>query len=104
MTTPSIAALMASAELGDKTAEESLFSSLYDELHRLAKRQIARQGAGLVLGPTTLLHEAYLALSEKESAAFPDRARFIGYAARAMRGSSSTLPASATHKSGGASS
>ena len=86
MSTQSIAALIATAELGDRASNQSLFSSLYDELHRLAKRQIARQGAALLLSPTTLLHEAYLALSEKEAAAFPDRARFIGYAARAMRG------------------
>jgi RNA polymerase sigma factor (TIGR02999 family) len=38
------------------------------------------------LTPTTLLHEAYLELAERRDLAFPDRARFLGYAARAMRG------------------
>jgi RNA polymerase sigma factor (TIGR02999 family) len=35
---------------------------------------------------TTLLHEAYLDMAERDGAAFPDRARFMGYAARVMRG------------------
>jgi RNA polymerase sigma factor (TIGR02999 family) len=86
VTTPTVGSLIASAELGDKSVGERLFSRLYDELHRLAKRQIARHGAALALGPTTLLHEAYFALSEKDSGEFPDRARFMGYASRAMRG------------------
>jgi RNA polymerase sigma factor (TIGR02999 family) len=37
------------------------------------------------LSPTTLLHEAYLAMSGRD-APFPDRERFMGYAARVMRG------------------
>jgi len=38
------------------------------------------------LGTTTLLHQAYINMSDQEnSPAFPDRARFIGYAARVMR-------------------
>ena len=36
--------------------------------------------------PTILLHEAYLGLAERPDLAFPDRAHFLGYAARAMRG------------------
>ena len=64
---------------------EALFQSLYDELHRLAQRQL-RRGAGVSLSATTLLHEAYLDLSERDPARYPDRARFMGYAARAMRG------------------
>ena len=38
------------------------------------------------LSPTTLLHETYLSLSSGRPAAFPDRARFLAYASRAMRG------------------
>ncbi len=40
----------------------------------------------MTLGATTLLHEAYLDISDREGVAFPDRNRFMGYAARAMRG------------------
>jgi RNA polymerase sigma factor (TIGR02999 family) len=38
------------------------------------------------MGATTLLHEAFINMSERDAIAFPDRARFMAYAARAMRG------------------
>jgi len=41
---------------------------------------------GTQLGVTTLLHEAYLDIAGRESVRFPDRARFMGYSARVMRG------------------
>jgi RNA polymerase sigma factor (TIGR02999 family) len=78
--------LIASAERGDAGAMDALFTTLYSELHRMAQRQLARTGAGGTLGVTTLLHEAYLDLSKHDGAAFPDRARFMAYAARVMRG------------------
>lgn len=65
---------------------EDLFSSLYRELHSLAERQLHRQGRGMTLGATTLLHELYLNLADRTRIQFPDRARFLGYASRAMRG------------------
>ena len=45
-----------------------------------------RGGGQLSLGATTLLHEAYLDMSGRAGTAFPDRPRFMGYAARVMRG------------------
>ena len=81
-----ISALMGAAERGDGAAADALFSALYAELHRLAKRELARQGAAVSLGATTLLHEAYLDMSARSGPSFPDRARFMGYAARVMRG------------------
>jgi len=80
-----IGSLIASAERGDHTAADALFAALYSELHRLAGRQLARGGGGLTLGTTTLLHEAYLNIARQEGAEFPDRARFMGYAAKVMR-------------------
>ncbi len=71
---------------GDATAAQQLFVVLYDELHRLAKRQLARNGGGLTLGTTTLLHEAYLNFAERSGMRFDDRGHFMAYAARAMRG------------------
>jgi RNA polymerase sigma factor (TIGR02999 family) len=54
-------------------------------LHSLAQRQL-RRNSSLTLSPTTLLHETYLDMSSRGSASFPDRARFLAYASRAMRG------------------
>ena len=84
--TTTISALVTSAERGDKGGAEALFAALYSELHRLAKRELARRGAGPSLGVTTLLHEAYLDMSARDAGSFPDRARFMGYASRVMRG------------------
>jgi len=79
-----LTALVASAEQGDHAAADALFTVLYDELHRMARRELGR--GGVTLGPTTLLHEAYLDISAREGTAFPDRYRFMGYACRVMRG------------------
>lgn len=81
-----LAALIREADTGDTAAAERLFATLYDELHRLAERQLARNGGDLTLGATTLLHEAYLNIAERSGVEFPDRAHFMAYAARAMRG------------------
>ena len=80
-----ISALIASTKAGDRSASDALFSALYSELHRLARRQLSDAGPNVTLGPTTLLHEAYLNMSQREGRAFPDRDRFMGYAARVMR-------------------
>ena len=83
---PTISWLVGAAEQGDVAAANALFSALYAELHRLAKRELARPGAAVSLGATTLLHEAYLDMAARGGPSFPDRARFMGYAARVMRG------------------
>jgi RNA polymerase sigma factor (TIGR02999 family) len=70
----------------DVDSADALFNELYSELHRLARRELHRQGSIAGLGATTLLHEAYLSISGKEGLAFVDHARFMGYAARVMRG------------------
>jgi RNA polymerase sigma factor (TIGR02999 family) len=81
-----ISSLINAAESGDYASADALFSTLYGELHRLAKRELSRQWAPLTLSVTTLLHEAYLDISARANASFPDEARFMGYAARVMRG------------------
>ena len=66
-------------------SSDALFTALYGELHRLARREAARAGPGAVVSATTLLHEAYLDMAQRDALAFPDRGRFLAYAARAMR-------------------
>ena len=78
--------LIKATERGDEAAKESLFAALYDELHRIARRELGKNGACLSLGVTTLLHEAYLDLANRHGPEFPDRARFLAYASRVMRG------------------
>lgn len=82
----SLAALVARAETGDPAAKDALFATLYRELHRLAQSHLHRSAGPLTLGATTLLHETYLNIASRDELAFPDRARFLAYASRAMRG------------------
>jgi RNA polymerase sigma factor (TIGR02999 family) len=83
---PEIATDLGIAGGNGSAAHDALFSAMYAELHRLAQRELARRGRHATLSPTTLLHEAYLDMSGRPELAFPDRARFMGYAARVMRG------------------
>jgi RNA polymerase sigma factor (TIGR02999 family) len=62
------------------------FESLYAELRRMARRELFKGGQVGQISPTTLLHEAYLQMSARPGLQFPDRAHFLAYAARAMRG------------------
>ena len=81
-----ISTFSCAGETCGQNSTDALFSTLYQELHRLAKRELARQWGPLSLSVTTLLHEAYLDLAGRDDLRFPDHARFIGYAARVMRG------------------
>jgi RNA polymerase sigma factor (TIGR02999 family) len=72
-------------EAGKADAREKLFAVLYAELHNIAQRAL-RRNSSVTLSPTTLLHETYLNMSGRESAPFSDRAHFLAYASRAMRG------------------
>jgi RNA polymerase sigma factor (TIGR02999 family) len=81
-----VTSLISAAERGDGSATQVLFSALYDELHRLARRELAKRAGPVSIGATTLLHQAYIEMAAREGPTFPDRARFMAYAARVMRG------------------
>lgn len=85
VTEPNISTLIELAEQGDEVSAGKLFSLLYRELHRLAERQLARQGE-VSISATTLIHEAYLQMAAQVGHSFPDQGRFMAYAARVMRG------------------
>lgn len=76
--------LLRDVEANAPGAKERLFAALYDNLHQLAERQLRVGGGNVGISPTTLLHETYLGMARNQ-AEFPDRARFMGYAARVMR-------------------
>ena len=85
-TPEALALLVQRCESGDTGARGELFAALYQELHRIARREARRYGPLPSLGTTTLLHEVFLDLGRSEQPAFKDQAHFMGYAARAMRG------------------
>jgi RNA polymerase sigma factor (TIGR02999 family) len=63
--------------------DETSFSIVYDELKRVAHRQLRSQDATLCT--TELVHEAYLKLGNSPDADWDSRAHFFGSASRAMR-------------------
>ncbi len=69
---------------GDRGALDRVLATLYQELHTMARRQLAGQH-GHTLDATSLVHEAYLKLIGRHRAQFDDRAHFFAYAASAMR-------------------
>src|SRR5690606_15952448 len=72
------------AREGDREALDRVLATLYQELHAMARRQLAGQ-QGHTLDATALVHEAYLKLVGRNAAQFDDRAHFFAYAASAMR-------------------
>lgn len=67
---------------GDAGAYDTLFSAIYEDLHRRA-RLLARD-AGATLSATALVHEAYLKLCGR-GLSLNDKGHFFALAARAMR-------------------
>ncbi|MDE2408267.1 MAG: sigma-70 family RNA polymerase sigma factor [Xanthomonadaceae bacterium] len=82
-----ITVLLDAARGGDRGALDQVLATLYQELHGMARRQLAGQQHGHTLDATALVHEAYLKLIGRSSgtAQFDDRAHFFAYAASAMR-------------------
>jgi RNA polymerase sigma-70 factor (ECF subfamily) len=70
---------------GDKQALGGLAPVIYQELRRLAHRQLKSERAGHTLQSTALVNEAYLRLFEGQPCALTDRGHFVAVAARTMR-------------------
>lgn len=70
---------------GNREAEGALFSALYDSLHKLAMRVVRSERQGQSLGPTALVHEAYLRLTRAEKIDLSGRSHFLALSARVMR-------------------
>jgi RNA polymerase sigma factor (TIGR02999 family) len=70
---------------GDQGALERLIPLVYEELRRLAERQLRRERPGHTLQPTALVHEVYVRMVGQEQAGYRDRAHFMAIAAHAMR-------------------
>ena len=70
---------------GDPEAMDRLVPLVYEELARIAHRQLRLEVPGHTLSTTALVHEAYLRLVDQTRAQWADRAQFFGVAAHSMR-------------------
>ena len=84
MTEEALLALVESADAGDVAQRRQLFASLYDELHRVAQREL-RRNAHATLSPTTLVNEAFLKLAAAPRFKVFSPLHFRRIVARAMR-------------------
>lgn len=77
--------LLRAARAGAPDALGGVFPLVYDDLRRLAQRQLAREHGERTLQPTALVHEAYFKLAGRGALDAVDRAHFLAVAAHAMR-------------------
>lgn len=70
---------------GDDSAPGELTPTLYNELHRIASRQLRGERPNHTLQPTALVHEAYLKLFDAADRQFTDEVHFLAVASRVMR-------------------
>jgi RNA polymerase sigma-70 factor, ECF subfamily len=85
MRTGEVTQLLHAVRVGDRGALDRVLPLIYDDLRRLANRQLARECGVRTLDPTALVHEAYLKLAGGGAIGAADRAHFLAIAARAMR-------------------
>jgi RNA polymerase sigma factor (TIGR02999 family) len=81
----SVTRLLSRVRNGDKDAEASLFELVYDELRKIASRNMRGERGGHLLQTTALVHEAYLRLVRIDDTHFETRNHFFAFAAQTMR-------------------
>ena len=80
-----VTALLDDWTRGNARALDRLLPLVYDELRRIAARQLRRERAGHTLQPTALVHEVWLRLAGEQKKDWAGRAQFFSAAAEAMR-------------------
>lgn len=79
-----ITTILEAAKAGDSKATQRLFSLVYDELKKIAKRRISA-GAAWTMHTTTLVHETYMRMVKNDQNSWENRHHFFWVASRAMR-------------------
>src|SRR5579875_3662338 len=80
-----VSALLRAWGEGDENALARLTPVVYQELRRLAHRQMRREWAQQTLQTTALVNEAYLRLVDAQQVRWQDRAHFFAISAKLMR-------------------
>jgi len=71
--------------IGDREAAERVLPLIYDQLRRIAARQLRQAHGGQTLQATAIVHEAYLRLAEEGGFRWPSRGHFFAFTAHLMR-------------------
>jgi RNA polymerase sigma factor (TIGR02999 family) len=79
-----ITGLLLEWHAGEQQAFDRLFPLVYEELRRIAARQLSREQQGHTLDTTALVHESYFKLVDQTRVAWSDRSHFYAVAAQAM--------------------
>jgi len=79
-----ITALLQQWSAGDREAAERVLPVVYDELRRIAARQL-RTEHGQHTQATAIVHETYIRLTEQTGLRWPSRDHFFAFAAHLMR-------------------
>jgi RNA polymerase sigma-70 factor (ECF subfamily) len=83
--THEITQLLRAWSSGDEAALHRLTPLVYEELHRIARRYMRREGRGHILQTTALVNEAYLRLVDWKNVEWQNRAHFFAVSAQIMR-------------------
>jgi RNA polymerase sigma-70 factor (ECF subfamily) len=70
---------------GDRQAGDEVAGMVYEELHRIASREMRHERQGHTLQTTALVHEAYMRLAGAESLEIQNRGHFFAVASQQMR-------------------
>ena len=70
---------------GNQTARDRLLPQVYDELQKVARSYLRRERPGHTVQTGTLVHEAFLRMTQGQRIPWEGRAHFFGIAARLMR-------------------
>jgi RNA polymerase sigma-70 factor (ECF subfamily) len=83
--TEQVTQLLSNWRNGDRTAFDSLFSLVYEELRAMASSYMRRERPDHTLQTTALVNEAYIKLLGQSDALWENRVYFFAIAAKVMR-------------------
>jgi RNA polymerase sigma factor (TIGR02999 family) len=80
-----ITKLLQQLHAGDRDAMHAVIPLVYEELKKLARSHLRREGSAVPLQTTVLVHEAFLKMAGGRHPSYESRAHFFGIASRLMR-------------------
>lgn len=80
-----LTAMLQEWSAGDEGMADRVVPLLYEELKRLASRELRRERPEHTLQVTALVNEAYMRLREVHGVTWEDRSQFLGFAAHLIR-------------------